>query len=43
MEVSITHLSRFIPISILLAGVEKGKHRAEEEDHGAHKDGAAGI
>ena len=26
-----------------LSGVEKGKHCAEEEDHRAHKDGAAGI
>ena len=43
MKVSITHLSMFIPISIFPAGVEKGKHSAEEEDHRAHKDGAAGI
>ena len=43
IKVSITHLSMFIPISIFPAGVEKGKHSAEEEDHRAHKDGAAGI
>ena len=46
MKVSIAeeqHLSGSVVHLPFPAGVEEGKHCAEEEDHRAHKDGAAGI